>query len=425
MKKLSDVLWFDIPQEFKELIVSDICDDSRKVTNGCLFVALSGFLDDGKKYIDSAISSGAKYIVSYDKNIKHQTILKNSDSDIIFIYVDDPRIALAKIASSFFESKFDNIVAITGTNGKSSTADISRQILSHNNRKATSVGTLGVILNDRREKLSGNLTSPASIELHKILKKLNDEKVSDVVLEASSHGIEQCRLNDIPFSVCAFTNFSQDHLDYHKTMDEYWNAKKKLFVNSIQNKSSFVINSDSEYYDEIISIAKCNNINYMTYGYKSEHIKILDAVIVSRGYQLKISFLEKEISFLLPLHGKFQIYNSLCAMAISYFSGVDINNIVNALEKIKPIPGRLELVADVNSVKIFVDYAHTPDALQNTINSLKDANHNRIIVVFGCGGNREHKKRSIMGEIAAHFSDIVIVTDDNPSNNFWMNRCIA
>lgn len=416
MKKISDILWLDIPNKFKELTVSDICDDSRKATEGCMFIALSGSLEDGNKYINNAIASGAKFIILHDKNIKSETIMEDKNSKSIFIYVENPRIALAKIVPVFFQSKFENIIAVTGTNGKSSTVDIVRQIWIHEGRNAASIGTLGVISNKKSEKLQGNLTSPGTIELHKIFHKLSNDGISDVAIEASSHGIEQHRLDFIPFKVCAFTNISQDHLDYHKTMENYCGAKEKLFSELALQETIFIINADDEYSNTIIDIAKKRNVKYVTYGYKSDDIKIISIATRKNDQKVKISFFENEFSFSLPLYGKFQVYNSLCAAGICYSTGIKIDSFIKALEKIKPISGRLEHVADFRSAKIYIDYAHTPDALKNAILSLRDHKPRRIITVFGCGGDRDQQKRKLMGEVSANFSDIVIVTDDNPRN---------
>lgn len=416
MKKMSDVLWFDIPSEFEKLVVSDICDDSRKATEGCMFVALNGLTDDGNKYINNAINAGAKYIILNDKNIKSETIVKDENNDALFIYVDDPRFALAKISSVFFKNNLENIIAVTGTNGKSSTVDIVRQIWIHDERSAASIGTLGVISNDKTAKLSGNLTSPGSIELHKILSNLSRDGISDIAIEASSHGIDQHRLDCIPFKICAFTNLTQDHLDYHKTMENYWSAKEKLFSGVASRKTIFVINSDSEYFNKIIEIAKKRHIEYISYGYQSDDIKILSVEAKGNKQEVKISFFGSEFSFLLPLYGTFQIYNSICAAGICYCTGVEINSIINALEKLNSISGRLEHVANFKSAKIYIDYAHTPDALKNAILSLKEYKPKKIITVFGSGGDRDQQKRRLMGEIAAQFSDVVIVTDDNPRN---------
>ena len=418
MKLLSELLSNETLSQnsdlnYKKLLVSDICDDSRKASDSSLFVAINGNKIDGKKYIDDAILNGAKYIVfeSIESEIESQ------HCDVFFIKTKNARKELAHIASRFFESNLDNIVAVTGTNGKSSTVDITRQIWTYANRKAISVGTLGIIYSDGHvKKLSGTLTCPPSIELHKIFNSLSkyDSAKFSAAIEASSHGIIQHRLDYIPFSVCAFTNFTQDHLDYHKTMEQYWQAKERLFFELANNNTKFVINADDPKSENIKSIAKERNISCVDYGYNAKDIKIIDIKAEQTHQFVSALFFGKKISFYLPLFGKFQVYNSLCAAANCYFTGVKLETIIEAFEKLQPINGRLELITNFNSANIYVDYAHTPDALQNSILSLREHKPKRIITVFGCGGERDHQKRKIMGKVAENLSDIVIVTDDNP-----------
>lgn len=417
MKNLRDILSNEALRQNSYLIckdwpVFDICDDSRKASNGSLFVAINGNNSDGKKYIADALSKGAKYVVLEGGEQTHA-----EDGNVLFIYIKNSRKELAHIASHFFESDLSDIVAVTGTNGKSSTVDIIRQIWTHDRRNAVSVGTLGIIRdNEIVNASSGNLTSPPSIELHKIfnsLSKSNLKKYS-VAIEASSHGIDQYRLDYIPFSVCAFTNFTQDHLDYHKSMDQYWLAKERLFSELASKFTKFVINSDDLKFERIRSIAERRNIDCISYGYNSKNVKIVDIALKENSQIVSASFFGKEITFALPLFGKFQVYNSLCAAASCYLTGVKIETIIDALENIRPISGRLELASCFRGGKIYIDYAHTPDALQNSLLSIRENSPKRIITVFGCGGERDQQKRKIMGEIAEKFSDIVIITDDNP-----------
>jgi UDP-N-acetylmuramoyl-L-alanyl-D-glutamate--2,6-diaminopimelate ligase len=233
-------------------------------------------------------------------------------------------------------------------------------------------------------------------------------------METTSQGIEQHRVDEIPFNQCAFTNFSQDHLDYHKTFENYWNAKARLFSELARQDSVFVVNSDDKFSEKIYDIAKTRGIKCVSYGYNSKDVKIIDVNQKELHQYVKISFLGTECAFLLPLQGDFQVYNSLCAATIGYFSGLSIEKITEGLENLQPINGRLELAAEFRSARIYIDYAHTPDALQNAISSLRNYTKNRIITVFGCGGNRDQQKRILMGQVAKKFSDVVVVTDDNP-----------
>ncbi|MBR1734034.1 MAG: UDP-N-acetylmuramoyl-L-alanyl-D-glutamate--2,6-diaminopimelate ligase [Alphaproteobacteria bacterium] len=432
MKKLINLLSQDtilkcnssIQELLSKALVKNICDDSRKVSDESLFIAINGNASDGKRYIDNAISKGAKYIIYNRENETEESYIENG---IIFIPVKNTRYELAYIASRFFESNLQDAIAVTGTNGKSSTVDIIRQIWTYDKRNAISIGTLGIIQGDgTRTKLSGTLTSPNPIELHKILnsfsssssKRHNFGKLS-VAIEASSHGIDQHRLDCLSFSVCAFTNFTQDHLDYHKTMDNYWNAKSKLFSELASEKTFFVINSDDQQAESIKNISRKRKIRCIEYGYNANEngLKICDIKAEQTYQKVSLLFFGEKVSFILPLFGKFQVYNALCAAASCYLTGVKSENIFEALEHIHPINGRLELVTTLNRAKrIYIDYAHTPDALKNAILSLREHNPKRIITLFGCGGERDHQKRKIMGQIAENFSDIVIVTDDNPRN---------
>lgn len=410
MKKLKELLSFQLPQKIRNLQVNGVCDNSKNVEDGNMFVAVVGSNLNGANYIEDAIHRGAKFVVTAGN------FSVEDKNGVIFICVPDIRKELAHIASKFFKSHFDNVVAVTGTNGKSSTVDILRQIWTSSKINAASIGTLGIITKEKCEKLSGNLTSPGSIELHKILHQLSRNAVSCVAMEASSHGIVQHRLDEVPFNVCAFTNLTQDHLDYHKTIENYWLAKSKLFSDLSNKNTVFVANADSEYFSQILKIANDKQLQCVGYGYQADDVKILSVESDGIYQKVKGSFFGQDVSFRLPLQGGFQVYNSMCAAAICYLTGVKIESIINALENLSPINGRLELVATHNSANIYVDYAHTPDALENAILSLRTHTRNRLVVLFGCGGDRDKQKREIMGKVACECADVVIVTDDNPRN---------
>ena len=386
--------------------VTDVTDDSRKVQSGGAFIAVSGNQSDGTKYINDAIEKGAAVIIR--QGGKYYCEKK---PNVTLISVTDVRKIMAGVAQYFFRSSFYKIAVVTGTNGKSSTVDMVRQIMNNDNFEAASIGTLGVISRRYTEKFPNHLTSPGSIALNKILQQLTG-KVATVVMEASSHGIEQKRIAYIPFDVCGFTNFSEDHLDYHKTMNNYWKAKSLLFSDIAPSKAKFVINADDPKCKHIEKIAKMRNIECLTYGYKGQDFCIIDIKIDGIGQSVLFEYKPKHeyYKYYLPLAGEFQVYNSLCALGICYCCGMDIESIVEQIPKIMPIAGRLERV--VPNANIYVDYAHTPDALQNAICSLKKSGN--VTVVFGCGGDRDSQKREIMGHIASKYADKVIITDDNP-----------
>lgn len=392
-----------------------ICNHSGKVIDGSIFFAPKGTSDDGEKYIDQAISSGAKCVV-----LKGKTEFCEQKNGVLFIYVNDVRKALAQSAADFFDSqKFYEkacLAAVTGTNGKSSTVDILRQIWSYSGKNAASIGTLGVIGYDNSvHETFGGMTSPDAIKLHEIFKKLSDENVTNVAIEASSHGIDQKRLYGVPFKICAFTNFSQDHLDYHKTLENYWSAKETLFSEFATNDSVFVLNYDDEKSSKLCDIAKQRGIKYFGYGCKNDcDAKIIDIVPEDHGQKITFSFLGKEVSCRIPLFGTFQVYNTICAALSAYVSGVKLDEIISAIENLKSINGRLEMIAEFHGAKIYVDFAHTPEALKNAILSLKEHQHKRIFTLFGCGGERDQGKRILMGKISHKFSNVTFITDDNP-----------
>ena len=405
MKKLAD--FFSVDDDLKNLVVSDIVDDSRKATSDSMFFAISGNASDGNIFIQDAIRNGAKFVVSHDEKFSVE-----KHDDIVFIFVTNPRKELARVCSIFWPAKFDHVIAVTGTNGKSSTVDIVRQIWINSGINAASIGTLGIITKD--SEIKGSLTSPGAVALHHIFNGLKNKSIQNISMEASSHGLSQHRVDNVKFSVCAFTNFTQDHLDYHKTFENYWLAKERLFSELCGD--FFVVNSDDTMSERIEKIALEKNIKYISYGKKSNQIKLISVREIDQYQKVKILFFGKEIEFNLSLAGNFQVYNSLCAMGICYATGISIESICNSLKRLKPINGRLELVAQYNKANVYVDYAHTPDALKNAMLSLRKHTQNKLVIVFGCGGDRDKDKRYLMGKIAKKFADFVIVTDDNPRN---------
>ena len=411
MKKLSNLLSFEIPKEYAGFEVEDIVDDSRKVKLGDMFIAVSRTNKDGRNYINDAVKQGAGFIVSESLDGKNEIM---REEGIFHIKVKNVRAELAHIAAKFYPSEFENLIAVTGTNGKSSTVSMIRDILNFSRRSAASIGTLGIISENSQEKLPGNMTSPGALELHKIFHKLAGKGIKNVALEASSHGIHQQRLDGLNFKVCAFTNLSQDHLDYHKNMENYWAAKERLFSEIALQNSVFIVNDDDPYSEKIRKIAKNRKIKCIGYGKTSKDLKI-ESIEPSKKFQkIQFSFEEKNYAFNLPIQGEFQVYNSFCAMLSCFAIGLKINDILMKLEKIKPISGRLELVAEPRGAQIYIDYANTPDALQNALTSLRKITKERLFIVFGCGGDRDKTKREIMGQIASDYADVIFVTDDNP-----------
>ncbi|WCR54343.1 MAG: UDP-N-acetylmuramoyl-L-alanyl-D-glutamate--2 [Wolbachia endosymbiont of Ctenocephalides orientis wCori] len=302
------------------------------------------------------------------------------------------------------------IAAVTGTNGKTSVVEFCRQIWQNAGYNAASIGTLGTSINDKRRSNNNNLTTPDAEDLYAILRDINSKNVEHLALEASSHGIDQYRIHELKLSAAAFTNFSQDHLDYHKSLSEYLDVKKRLFSEMLPENGTEILNADIDEYSALLDIAKKRGSKIITYGKKDSDIALLKQTPTSDGQHLTIKINDKIYNTFFPVFGKFQAYNLLCAIGIVISSGIAYQNIcVNKL--VSPL-GRMERV---NSFA-FVDYAHTPDALKQALLSLKWHFNKKIVLVFGCGGNRDQTKRSEMGKVAQAYADKVIITDDNPRN---------
>lgn len=383
----------------QSLYIDGICCNSSHAKENYAYFAVKGENFDGNDFINHAIENGAKIIFS-------EQDFQTQYGDIVYIKCDDVRKTMALIASLFYQDKPENIVAVTGTNGKTSVAGFYRQILHLMGKKSASIGTVGLYINDQQIEDS-NLTTPDSISLNKMLNDLSSKQVEYVSLEASSHGLMQKRLLGIKLKAAAFTNFTQDHLDYHGSMEEYFKAKKKLFSENLEPDTICVLNSDIVEYDSLREI--CKNHQIIDYGKNAKTIKItnisnnIDCQIIDFTYDWKSYSIKTEII------GEFQAYNLLCAASLAIASSMDKEQVFACLSRLKNIVGRMQKFHN-----IFVDYAHTPDALEKALMVLKPICERRLISLFGCGGNRDNKKRSLMGAIASNISDLVIVTDDNP-----------
>ena len=373
-----------LPKNIKGINIKNLSLDSRSTKKGDLFFAIKGHKLNGENFIKEAERKGAKAIVC-------SINLKKNKSNIPVIRVKDTREALAFACKNFYRDKPKNIIAVTGTNGKSSVADFFHQILTANSIPVATIGTLGIKKNKKIKKI--NLTSPNIILLHRELAELKKNKIDNVIIEASSHGLHQKRLNEINIKAGIFTNFSQDHLDYHKTMKNYFNSKMILFKKLIKTNKYIITDKEIKEFSELKKIAKKTKIKILT---------------------IDNSLLEKYRK-ITGLIGSFQIKNLLMSILAAKLCGINEKQILNSLKKIKPVNGRLEPVRNLpNQVKIFLDYAHTPDALLTVLKSLKSFYKNDLILVFGCGGERDTKKRGLMANIANKFCSKIYVTDDNP-----------
>jgi len=397
-----------VSKNYQKIRVHGICFDSRKVKKNYIFFAIKGSQTSGIKFINNAISKGASAIIS-SKNVKYK------NRKIPLILVNDVRKSLSEACSNFYIKKPVNIIAVTGTNGKSSVVDFFYQILKLSRVSVASIGTLGLFSKNYKKKT--NLTSMNPLSLHKNLQILAKNKIKNVILEASSHGLEQKRLDNLNINTGIFTNFSHDHLDYHKNMQSYFNSKMYLFKYLLKKNSKIITDEDNQKFKILKKIANKRRIRKITIGSNSGNIKILNNKYKQNKQIVKISINSKIFELEVPLVGYFQIKNLLMAVLAAMDCGLNQNRIFGQIHKIKSVPGRLECVASLNNnSNIIVDFAHTPDALEQSLIALKKQFKKEIVIVFGCGGERDKKKKNNMGKIAGKYCRKIFVTDDNPRN---------
>lgn len=378
--------------------------DSRRIEPGDVFFALPGVNGHGNDYVADAVKMGALAIVSDKAPV--------GDPGVPVIIVSDVRAAYARAASRIYEPQPEITVAVTGTNGKTSVVSFVRQIWEAAGIPGSSIGTLGVETSKGRR--GGSLTTPDSRSLHQNMRALKAQGIDHVALEASSHGLVQRRLDGIHFEAVAFTNLSRDHLDYHSDMDDYRNAKLRLFTDLLVDGGPAVVNVDDPEYEPFMFAALGNGSTLLTVGREGAYIEILSIKQEGYGQRVEVRHVGEKTSFHLPLTGEFQVSNALVAAALAMATGVDRAQAFPALAELKGAKGRLELVGERKDSAIFIDYAHTPDALKVALTALRPYARGKLVVVFGCGGDRDKGKRPQMGAIAAEFADSVIVTDDNP-----------
>lgn len=384
--------------------VGGIAVDSRAVKAGDVFFALAGSKTDGARYVDQAIAAGAVAVVS-DR-------AEQSDSRVAFIEAPNPRRALALAAAKFFPRQPKTIAAVTGTSGKTSVAVFTRQIWERLGFASASIGTIGLV--SPKRTIYGSLTTPDPIALHRSLNELTDEGVTHLALEASSHGLDQFRLDGVRVNAGAFTNLSRDHMDYHPTIQHYLNAKLRLFSDIVVDGGAAVIAADHEHSQAVIDAARTRGLQLLTIGRRGDAIKLIDVLIDGFSQSLTIEHLGRRRTLRLPLVGEFQIENALVAAGLAIAGGGDADRTFDAIEHLKGAPGRLEFVGERMGAPVFVDYAHKPDALAKALDALRPYAKRKLVVVFGAGGDRDVGKRPLMGEIASRMADKVFVTDDNP-----------
>mgnify|MGYP001159848486 CR=1 FL=1 len=399
--------FFNIKNDYKNFFFSGISFDSNQIKKNYIFFAIRGNKTDGNNFISSAIKNGAKIIVTEKKINK----LKNG---ILFIQTKNVRKTLAEISFKIHNKIPKNIIAVTGTNGKSSVADFYYQILNLNNKKVASIGTLGVKSSNLKINLSNTTIDP--IKLSKILSNLKKKSVEHVIMEASSHGLQQNRLDGLFFNTGIFTNLSQDHLDYHKNFKNYLKAKLYLFKNLIKKSGNVISDQEIPEFKKIKKITLNKSLNLYSLFDKKNNFQYLSHDFRGEIQILKIRYNNSIHKIKLNLIGKIQLKNILMAIIAARKSNINIKKIFKVLPNIKSVEGRFERIGKIkNKSKVILDYAHTPDALKTCLINLKEQfPDQKISLIFGCGGNRDQDKRAKMGKIADIFSDKIYLTDDNP-----------
>jgi UDP-N-acetylmuramoyl-L-alanyl-D-glutamate--2,6-diaminopimelate ligase len=400
--RLRDLLGEAAPRDLEDVEIAGLSADSRAIGSDYVFFAIAGHAGDGLDYVEDAKARGAKIVVAE----------RLTASDIPCVIVDDVRATLAKAAARFYRRQPDVIAAVTGTSGKTSVVAFLRQLWAELGRQAASIGTIGIV--DPSGARYGSLTTPGPVDLHRALDRLAQEGVTHLAMEASSIGIDQRRLDGVRLSAAAFTNFSRDHLDLHKNLEEYFAAKMRLFDTLLHADQTAVIDADSDVADRVVATCRARGLRLFEVGAKGRDIMLLSSTPEASGTCLRLRHDGADYDVALPLIGAFQTSNALVAAGLAIATGEDAGRVFGALEKLKGAPGRLELVGSRLGAPVLVDYAHKPDALEKLLAALRPLTRRKLIVVFGCGGDRDAGKRPMMGEIAARSADIVIVTDDNP-----------
>ncbi|MCE4222287.1 UDP-N-acetylmuramoyl-L-alanyl-D-glutamate--2,6-diaminopimelate ligase [Methylobacterium sp. C25] len=393
--------------------VAGITADSRKVVPGGVFVAIPGTKADGRLFAAKAAAAGAVAVAGEGDRPA------DLPAETAWIAVSDARRTLSLAAARLSGRQPETVVAVTGTAGKSSVADFVRQILSRLGRDSASLGTVGIVTN--KGAAYGSLTTPDPVTLHETLARLADDGITDLAMEASSHGIEQRRLDGVALAAAGFTNLGRDHLDYHPTVEDYLEAKLRLFTTLLPKGRPVIVNADGAYAERVIGTADAAGHEVRTTGRAGRYIRIED--VRPEGFSQALSLRgpgkdgETTYTVRLPLAGEFQIENALVAAGLALATpagAADPAGVFASLETLTGVPGRMERIGEANGGLCLVDYAHKPEALEHVLMALRPFASGRLVLVFGCGGDRDTGKRPIMGEIAQRLADRVIVTDDNP-----------
>ncbi|GGX60968.1 UDP-N-acetylmuramoyl-L-alanyl-D-glutamate--2,6-diaminopimelate ligase [Litorimonas cladophorae] len=382
--------------------VTGLSADSRQIKTGMVFAALPGVAMDGRDFISKAVDQGAVGILS----------IPGTKADVPVVESAKPRLAYARAAAKLFPGQPKTLVAMTGTNGKSSTVDFLRQIWVHAGLNAACFGTLGATSPAGYKPMTH--TTPDALALHQTLSSLEKEGVTHVAMEASSHGLKQYRMDAVNITASGFSNLTQDHFDYHPSMQDYFAAKARLFIDLTPRGAPVVINTNDKYGQHLVEVCQGLGQDVLQVGWTGTDIRIDEVMPHSTGQKLTLIVRGERHIVDLPLAGEFQALNAVAALGLALKTGVEVSTALDALAHLKGVAGRLELAGVKNGASVYVDFAHTEDGLDKLLRSVRPHTAGDIIVVFGCGGDRDAGKRAKMGAVAAKLADQVIVTDDNP-----------
>ena len=385
--------------------VSEVCYDSRQVVPGALFVCMNGLITDGHQYVQEALDKGATAVIAEKK-----VVLKEG---IVLLLCSNSRKILPRLAANFYARPSDQIrlVGVTGTNGKTTTTHLILEILRATDKKAAILGTLYGKYQDLNFDFGH--TTPESVEIEALLAAVCERDGEYMVMEVSSHALVQERVQQLRFSSAVFTNLTQDHLDYHATMEQYAEAKSKLFAQVEAGADTFVIiNRDDAWAEYFMEHSRARMISYGLH--ENADLWATKVKLGLEGSSFRVHYQGQKYDFAIPLIGQFSVYNALAAIAWGVGEGIAMDKIRKALEAVEGVAGRFEQVKAGQEFAVVVDYAHTPDGLENILKTARELTGGRLITIFGCGGDRDRGKRPLMGEIAARYSDFCIVTSDNP-----------
>jgi len=397
----------NLNKKYCRIKFKDISFNSKFSKKNFIFFAIKGNNTDGNKFVKDAIKKGSKIIIS-------EKFKEGLNGNILYLKNKNPRKLLSDFAVKLNNKKPSNLIAVTGTNGKSSIANFYYQILKINKIKVSSIGTLGVEGININKKISNTTFDP--IKINKFLEILKKKKIENVILEATSHGLKQHRLDGLKFNIGIFTNLSRDHLDYHKTYKDYFNSKLILFRKLMKKDSYIIFDNDSNIASSLKKVSQSNNLKNLSLGYKNSNLKIIDHKFLNISQKVTFSLNNNIYNFSSELIGRTQIKNLLMSILAAYKTNISLKKILKSIKKIKPVSGRLEKIGNLkNNSVVILDYAHTPDALETCLKNIREQfKLRKINLVFGCGGERDKSKRKIMGKIANDYCNKIYLTDDNP-----------